>query len=440
MFCMNPRIGTLAAATLSAFVALAMAPSRMDRSRINVGAWRLSGNARTEAHVKDLKACGVDFVVTPLDRATLDLFAKHGVGCFLLRDEMPLWHGGGHPDSGKMQLQRPLSLYDAACASFKDHPAIWGLYIGDEPSALDIPWFGRIAGHCARRYRDKVIFLNLFPGYALPEGGAVDRVRSQLGAADYRAYIGEYCRNVPLDYICYDHYPWGWGNKPFGAIGDLAIVSDACAGTGRSLWVVMQSSRHADGESKQCMNVGTLRFQANTALAFGAETVVWACWSRAWGGWDGTVLDAEGRKTEVYESLRTVNMELHRLSPAYMRFRRTHTDLVGFPGEDARLTGQPSFAASNGAVFHDVRATDGQPLVVGHFVARDGSGARAMYVVACDDPNGGSTRERHVAFRLSGKSATAFTGDGNVSLERGEDGTWTFPIRSNCGVLIECER
>ena len=410
--------------------------THMDRSRLNIGAWRLSGNARTEAHVKDLKNCGVDFVVTPLDRTTLDLFAKYGIGCFLRREEVPLWHGGGHPDSGKMHLQRPLSLYDPASTGFEDHPAIWGLYIGDEPSALDMPHFGRVAARMVPQYPGKVIFLNLFPDYALPEGARADRISSQLGAASYVDYIAEYCRSVPLDYISYDHYPWGWGNKPLAALRNLAVVADACAGTRRSLWVVMQSSQHVEGDSKRAMTVGTLRFQANTALAYGAETLIWACWSRAWGGWEGTVLDASGRKTGVYDSLKQVNLEAHRLSPHYMKFRWTHSDLIGFSPAEEKTAGQPSLLASCGESFRDVKAADGAPIVVGHFVSRVGDGSHAVYIVACDDPDDANPRVHTVAFRSALPSIEAFAGDRKVVLERMNDGSFTFSIDSNCGVLV----
>ena len=50
----------------------------MDRSKLLIGAYCLQGNARTEAHVKAIHDCGVDFIIglSAKDRATLDLFAK----------------------------------------------------------------------------------------------------------------------------------------------------------------------------------------------------------------------------------------------------------------------------------------------------------------------------------------------------------------------------
>ncbi|MBQ3659570.1 MAG: hypothetical protein II963_05380, partial [Bacteroidales bacterium] len=37
--------------------------ARMDRSRINIGTYHLAPYARTDAHIKDLAECGIDYVM-----------------------------------------------------------------------------------------------------------------------------------------------------------------------------------------------------------------------------------------------------------------------------------------------------------------------------------------------------------------------------------------
>ena len=58
---------------------------RMDRNRLNIGVYHLKPYARTEAHIKDLADCGIDFVICmdSKDRAALDLFHKYGVGAIV---------------------------------------------------------------------------------------------------------------------------------------------------------------------------------------------------------------------------------------------------------------------------------------------------------------------------------------------------------------------
>ena len=69
-------------------------PGRMDRSRLNIGAYILQPYARSEAHIKDIADCGIDFIVCMQDdRAALDLFEKYGVGA-ILTWVVPGWWGG----------------------------------------------------------------------------------------------------------------------------------------------------------------------------------------------------------------------------------------------------------------------------------------------------------------------------------------------------------
>ena len=73
------------AVTINVAAACAAKPAaeRMDRSKLLIGAYCLQENAKTDAHIKAIHDCGVDFIIGGLpasDRATLDIFAKHGVG------------------------------------------------------------------------------------------------------------------------------------------------------------------------------------------------------------------------------------------------------------------------------------------------------------------------------------------------------------------------
>ena len=50
---------------------------RMNRNRLNIGAYILQPYARTEQHIKDLAESGVEFMVCMGDdRPALDLFEK----------------------------------------------------------------------------------------------------------------------------------------------------------------------------------------------------------------------------------------------------------------------------------------------------------------------------------------------------------------------------
>jgi len=407
-----------------------------DRSKLLIGTYCMRPEVQDEPHVKDMAEGGIDFLIAHVKPSALDYFAKYGVGV-LQGGVVPGWWGGSN-NNGKMAEMNPLGGYASAMRRFKDHPAIVGIDIGDEPSALDFEHYGKAAAIVAKAVPDKLVYINLFPNYAAAASLSKSEAESQLGTSDYRMYIEKYCRYYPLDYICFDSYIWGWKNTPSVLFENLRIVADACAGSGKSPWIVLQvnSYKPKDGPMQGPMTENRLRYQANVSLAFGAEVISWACWTKGW--WEDNVLDTNGVKTAQYERLKTVNAELHQVGPAYMKYRRLYTDLVGFDdGPDGlRRVGQAAVLSSNGVAFRDVKAGDGAPLAVGQMVARDGGNGRAIYVAACDDPHdrGGKTHE--VVFRADGFKIRAEGGEGAVEVVKKADGTYSVPLKSSHGVLI----
>ena len=97
---------------------------RMNRERLNIGVYHLRPYARSEQHVKDLRECGVDFVICmDYDKPTLDLFEQYNVGA-IVSGIVPGWWGGDGNNAGQMAANNPIEKYEAAAAKFADHPAI----------------------------------------------------------------------------------------------------------------------------------------------------------------------------------------------------------------------------------------------------------------------------------------------------------------------------
>ena len=137
--------------------------SSLSRKHLNIGVYYLNDAARTEKHIQELAQCGVDFVVyIDSDRPMLDLLAKYGIGA-IVNDVLPHWWGGNGENAGLLSQQNPIEVYHSAADTFIDHPAIWGISIGDEPSALDFPYYGKIYQRVQTLFPGKIPFLNLYP-------------------------------------------------------------------------------------------------------------------------------------------------------------------------------------------------------------------------------------------------------------------------------------
>ena len=408
---------------------------RMDRSKLLIGAYRLQENARTEAHVKAIRDCGIDFIVgLPVTaRETLDLFAKYGVGA-IVSDVVPGWWGG-KGEAGTMREVNTPDKYAAGAAAFQDHPAVWGVDIGDEPSALDFPYYGEVVRQLKGALPGMPLYLNLYPNYATVSQNTEELTRSQLGTETYAEHIEAYCRDVPLDYISYDFYVYTGPAEFQGFVArmydNFLDVAGACRRTGRSFWYIPQVNSRP---GFQPLSENRLRFQANVALGFGAEAITWACWCKGW--WDNNVLDKEGNQTEQYEKLKKVNAELKTIGPEYMKFKNVATCFVGFPEKGAGVPGLGFSRADklDFGPFAGLHASNGARLLVGGMEPRDPNvKARALHVTAVDDPGDGNHADFEIVF--SADHAKAFGGNGPVPVRKLDDGTCAVPIAS-CGAVL----
>ena len=405
--------------------------SRMDRSRLNIGAYILQPYARTEQHVRDIAGCGIDFMTSiTYDKGLLDLFRKYHIGA-VVSGVVPGWWGGDGDNAGQLSRKNPMGSYEKAAAEFKDHPAIWGIDIGDEPSALDFPYYGKVFERVDQLFPQQFPYLNLYPNYASVSQNTAEQTVNQLGTRTYQEHIAEYIKHVPADYLCYDFYLYSINVHQ--AYENLRVVADACLGAGRSMWIVLQVNSNKEDK---WISENELRFQAYTAMAFGAENIIWGCYTAGW--WYNNVLDKEGNKTQQYDKLRRVNAEIHRLGEPYMKYRRVRTDFVSFQGtkwlEDVRQEGIPSL--SNGAVCN-LAATDHAPLVVGTMVSRSGNGNLALFVCAADDPYDEHPAVHTITFRAEGRRISAMGTEGPLPVKVGADGTYSIDLASSQGALIE---
>lgn len=411
--------------------------SRFDRSKFHIGVWRFREYLHDEAHVKELAECGIDYVCIGNgwnDKTLLDLFAKHGIG-IMASGPVPRW--GAWLKPGGWEKAHPPEEYAKSLDRFIDHPAIWGVNILDEISALDMPYAAKVVDMVRTRCTNQIVYFDMHPNYARAATNSTPEAiaASNLGTIGYREYVEAYCREIPVDYFSYDYFVYS-RDRPRGIqryYENQQIVADACRATGRSFWFAAQVNSN---DPATWTSENRLRFQAYSAMAFGAEALAWCCWSGGW--WTNQVIDASGARTRQYDRLKRVNAELRAIAPAYMRYRSTATHFIGFADTKwLDRTECKSRQSLDTGYFHDVHADDSSPILVGEMVERSvPAGDRALFVFSADDPYDESPGARRLLFRVSGRFVVR-TPDGEVNPERNSDGAFAVPLRSNSFVMIE---
>ncbi|MBE6570232.1 MAG: hypothetical protein E7658_08475 [Ruminococcaceae bacterium] len=414
---------------------------RMNSERLQIGIYCLAAYARTDEHIRDAAESGLDFFVdVPYDRAMLDKFQKYGLGA-LVTGVCHIDFASRDPE-GKSRDIYKMEIYRKSVESFADHPAIWGIDLGDEPSAMLYPFIGQVVDYVRDHFPHQFPSLNLLPTYADPAESPEQIPESQLGAMSYKDYIDQYCRYVPCQHICYDHYPYNADYKKSKTdyserineyYENLRIVEDACRSTGRRHWLVVQvNTKFPDVYD---ISLNRMRFQAFSGMAFGVETIIWACYTAGW--WQQNILDKDGNKTAQYDKMKQVNKEIHTIGEEYMKYRNVATHFVGFEGHpDIRNVNAEPVESLDTGVFMGVRMDNGSPLLVGQMVSRRDEDGYALMICAADDTHDIDNTSGYVTFRCRSRSVMAYGGNGKINVIRNEDGSYAIPIHSCEGILI----
>jgi len=398
---------------------------RLNRTRFHIGAYCLAPYARTRRHIREIAECGIDLMIgVPNDRTVLDHFAENGVGA-VVNGVVPGWFGGKGENAGTMAKERPFGLYETAAQKFEDHPAVWGIDIGDEPSALDFPHYGKVQERVEQLFPNQFAYLNLYPGYGMLASNTPEEITAQLGTDNYREYLERYCENFSADYLCHDFYLYSASAK--AAYENFETVSEICRRTGKSMWTVLQVNSH---RPEVYISENQLRFQAYLAMAFGTEMILWACYTAGW--WHHQVLDENGEKTEQYAKLQKVNAELHHMGETYMQYRNVGTRLIGTAECWKGLASVPS---ADIGLFREIQVQGGC-IAAGAMVSRSGDGSGALLLCGADDPMDVYPKAYAVRFRTDASCVRVVDGTGERTLLPQEDGSYMLPFGSGKGVLL----
>ncbi len=302
---------------------------RFDRSKIQIGTYCLYNTS--EERIKWLNEAGIDFVAgAPYNHDVLDLFSKYEIGAFI--SYLPGWYGGDGSNAGGFASAVPSGAYDSYAANFVDHPAIWAVDVGDEPSALDFPHYGVMIDEAKELFPNQLVYLNIYP---------LEANENQQGCTTYEEYIQIYVDNIDTDYLSFDFYDIrelqvdnDRNNTSelfmLRHVENLRIVAEACREKGIDMYTVMQAGAYSY-KDLDYITVKQLNSQLYTALAFGSQLINWACWESGWFDPNTNMIDYAGNRTPAYYNVQQVNSNIKALSPVYMRYYNTDAAFVGNP-------------------------------------------------------------------------------------------------------------
>lgn len=369
---------------------------------------------------------GLDFVIdNSVGTEMLDEYYKENVGVIAAGYNLP----SNYATVSEANLSR-WKNFDVS--AYKDHPALWGDDLIDEPCAQS---YGALA-ECLNSYHSKVpgklALVNLFPNYADEEQlGEVSDLTfgnklpllftDQMDAqcVQYKMYVSDYINTLPTDYISVDIYPYSatadvMGNEIKSTnnayLRNLDILAEACRETGKDLWVITQAAGQTQygkkGEShpRWCETIPDISQQMYACLAFGTKAVIHAEFaSKGW--WDAPshMIGPDGSPTLTYYAVKAVNGYVKVFAQVYGNYDYSSTYMINRAMIAGRNRG--GLNCTKAEDIAPIRSSNG--LLVGVFNGKTADDGRAYVVTNMQELN--KNQGASFTYKVpAGKEATVY--------------------------------
>jgi len=216
---------------------------------------------------------------------------------------------------------------------FMNHPALAGYFLRDEPVRKDFAALGEWAREIEALDKKHFCFVNLIASIH-------PTLTEALGTASYADYLKTFVSEVPTQLLSFDFYPILTSGIHEWWYKGLEVVSEETQKMGKPFWAFALASSY--NELHPVPAVPALRLQLYSNLAYGAQGLeYWAYWMSQ--GLRSAPIGADGKRTVVYDRIKTVNQEIQNLAGVFVGAKVIsvkHTGVV-IPRGTAQLTSLP---------------------------------------------------------------------------------------------------
>ena len=208
----------------------------------------------------------------------------------------------------------------AAAKDFEDHPGAWALHVVDEPLQGNLPGVAeacRIVRGATPRLHP---FVNLLPDHIIWGG-----VTEPVGFKNFGEYLDHYLKVTGDDMLCFDCYCqncdlWGGRDRYFL---NLEEYQAAAIRNNVPFWIITLAIGHW---LYRVPTVSEMLWQFNTALAYGAQGILYFLY-RAGGEYGyGAPVDELGQRGPLYHQLKRQHTYFRRYwEERFRKLRPTRT-------------------------------------------------------------------------------------------------------------------
>jgi hypothetical protein len=258
-------------------------------------------------------------------------------------------------------------------SQFKDHPALDGYYLGDEPYSDMFSTYGALADRIRELDKEHYVYLNMLPGYT----------------QNYKNYVKDIISIVNPKFLSFDNYTLYYTDESEELIvhpkmfENLEIIRNSANESNKDFWAFCITSSHIVDDGKRLFPdpvLGHMRYYVYNNLAYGANAIEYFTYWQAKpsdkpnsnGQYFLTApISYEGEKGPIYDRLQKINAEIKNLSFVFSDAKVNWVRLTGstIPGTKkltTELDNTPikEFEASGGIVISLLENASNNYLIV----------------------------------------------------------------------------
>lgn len=218
----------------------------------------------------------------------------------------------------------------------KNHPALYGYFLQDEPWPKDIQETIRRYRAMAKHDTRKPTYVNLLPNYG-------DGLPREIQMPPYKQYLQQ-ASAIGLPFISFDFYPirdFGIRETWYSCLED---VREESLRTGKPFWAFALCTPHCDYPQP---TMESLRLQIYSNLAYGAQAIEYFTYwtpkpTKEWDFHDAPI-GLNGHRTKNYRLVKQMNQELRNLLPLFDKAEvLTVNHMVKIPEGTTKLQRTPT--------------------------------------------------------------------------------------------------
>ncbi len=389
-----------------------------------------------DAALQALVDCGFDFMWNAAglsNRELLDRFQQHGLGLFM---------NAGYTGLPVSYTITEEDFRAAIPNMYPDHEAVWLIDHTDEPNHYNMINLWRTGKIIAEElFPHSAYIQNMLPVYATRDHLEEDPLYSRT----YLNVVGTF-----NDIICFDHYMYasqndgglGAGNNKLSVwLDELNLLSSWCVKYDKDLYAIIQNTDVWNPNTPEYdVSADMMKFQAYTAMAFGAKSLSWFYTGAA----NCFITDAEGNRNEMFDMLKETHDGVLAMEPVYMRYTyKSHVLLYDEKSPISRTMevyqGNKDPEAMEQSSLANFTVSENSAALIGAFDKNVGDG-EAFLLVGCNNYRFHNNKKQEVTVTFTATDPTsiltAYVNGIPTVLEPDANGVYTVTIHHTDAVFL----